>query len=194
MKRICVFAGSAIGVQPAYADATRALAREAVRRALGIVYGGGSVGLMGVLAETALGEGGEVIGVIPGRLATRELAHPGLTEMHVVSSMHERKALMGSLADGFVALPGGLGTIEETLEILTWSQLGIHRKPVGLLNVAGYWDALLGMLAHAARAGFVRRDYLGLLLTADTAPALLDALDGWRPPRLPGAWLDPAQA
>jgi len=193
MKRLCVFCGSSEGARPEYADAARALAGELARRQVGLVYGGGSVGLMGVLADTALAAGGEVIGVIPGPLASRELAHPGLTEMRVVGSMHERKATMASLADGFVALPGGLGTFEETLEILTWAQLGIHRKPVGVLNVEGYWDGLLRMLTHAVREGFMRRDYLALLLFADDPAELLDRLERWQPPAVPRAWLDPSQ-
>ncbi|OLC15114.1 MAG: Rossman fold protein, TIGR00730 family [Candidatus Rokubacteria bacterium 13_1_40CM_69_27] len=193
MKRICVFAGSSTGARPEYAEAARELAAELVRRQLGLVYGGGSVGLMGVLADAALTHGGEVIGVIPRGLATRELAHTGLTEMRVVGSMHERKALMASLVDGFIALPGGLGTFEETLEVLTWSQLGIHRKPVGVLNVAGYFDGLLRMLVHAMREGFVRREYLALLLFGDTPAALLDAVAAWQPLRGGGAWLDQSQ-
>jgi hypothetical protein len=193
MKRICVFAGSSVGARPDYAGAARELAAELVRRKLGLVYGGGSVGLMGVLADAALAHGGEVIGVIPRGLATRELAHTGLTEMRVVESMHERKALMASLVDGFIALPGGLGTFEETLEVLTWSQLGIHRKPVGVLNVARYFDGLLRMLAHAVGEGFVRREYLALLLFADTSAALLDAVAAWQPARGGGAWLGPSQ-
>jgi uncharacterized protein (TIGR00730 family) len=193
MKRVCVFAGSSAGVRPDYAAAARDLARELVRRHLGIVYGGGSVGLMGVLADAALAEGAEVVGVIPRGLATRELAHGGLTELRVVGSMHERKATMASLADGFVALPGGLGTLEETLEMMTWSQLGIHRKPVGLLNVAAYFDGLLGFLGHAVAQGFVRREYLGLVVAGVTPAALLDALDQWRPPGGVRPWLSEGQ-
>jgi uncharacterized protein (TIGR00730 family) len=193
MKRICVFAGSSTGVRPEYAKAAQALAGELARRGLGLVYGGGSVGLMGVLADTALAQGVEVIGVIPGPLATRELAHSGLSDLRVVASMHERKATMASLVDGFVALPGGLGTLEETLEILTWSQLGIHDKPVGLLNVAGYFDPLQGLLARAVAEGFVRREYLDLLLSADTPAALLDAFAAWRPPPMIRAWLTPRE-
>jgi len=190
VKRICVFCGSAAGTRPEYAEAARALAAELVRRQIGVVYGGGSIGLMGVLADTVLELGGEVIGVIPKGLASRELLHTGVTEIRLVDSMHERKATMASLADAFVALPGGLGTLEEMLETLTWSQLGIQRKPVGLLNVRGYWDALLRLLAHAVQEGFVRREYLGLLLTAATPGELLDQVATWRPPALPGAWLD----
>jgi uncharacterized protein (TIGR00730 family) len=193
VKRICVFCGSAAGVRPAYADAARELGRELARRGLGLVYGGGSVGLMGVLADTVLVEGGEVIGVIPGPLATRELAHAGLTKLHVVASMHERKATMARLSDGFVALPGGLGTLEETLEVLTWAQLGIHRKPVGVLDVEGYWSGLERMLAHAVGEGFVRPEYAALLLRGTSASELLDHFTAWRAPAIPRAWLDASQ-
>ena len=193
MRRICVFCGSAEGARPAYRDAARGLGRELATRGLGLVYGGGSVGLMGVLADTVLAEGGEVVGVIPGPLATRELAHKGLTELMVVGSMHERKATMARLSDGFVALPGGLGTLEETLEVLTWTQLGIHRKPVGVLNVEGYWDGLERMLGHAVREGFVRAEYAALLLVGRSAPELLDRFAAWHAPAVPRAWLDPSQ-
>jgi len=193
VKRVCVFAGSSVGGRPAYAEAAQRLAEALVGRGLGIVYGGGSVGLMGVLADAALAAGGEVIGVIPGPLASRELAHAGLTRMHVVPSMHERKALMASLVDGFIALPGGLGTFEETLEILTWSHLGIHRKPIGVLNVEGYFDGLRRFLDHAVAEGFVRRDSVGLLRFVDAPAALLDAMASWRPPDLPRVWLNVTQ-
>jgi uncharacterized protein (TIGR00730 family) len=193
MKRLCVFAGSTVGGRAEYADAARGLAGEMTRRGLGLVYGGGAIGLMGVLADTALAAGGEVIGVIPRPLASQELAHTGLTELRLVASMHERKATMAALADGFVALPGGLGTFEETLEMLTWSQLGVHAKPVGVLNVAGYYDGLLRWLSHAVSEGFLKRDNLALLLFGDTPPELLDHLAGWRPPPGPRAWLDPSQ-
>ena len=193
MQRICVFCGSSVGVRPEYAASARLLGAEMVRRGLGLVYGGGSVGLMGTLADAVLAAGGEVIGVIPRPLASRELAHPGLTEMRVVSSMHERKATMAALVDGFVALPGGLGTFEETLEVLTWAQLGIHSKPVGVVNVEGYYDGLLHMLTHAVREGFVRNDYFALLLFGDTPGELLDRFADWKPPVLPRAWLGPSQ-
>jgi uncharacterized protein (TIGR00730 family) len=193
MKRVCVFCGSSTGTRPEYAAAARDLAAELSRRGVGLAYGGGSVGLMGVLADTMLAGGGEVIGVIPKPLASKELAHTGLTEMRVVGSMHERKATMAALVEGFIALPGGLGTLEETLEVLTWAQLGIHRKPVGVLNVAGYFDGLLKFLAHAVSEGFVRREYFGLLLFADTATELLDRFEAWQPPALPRAWLDSTQ-
>jgi hypothetical protein len=193
MKRVCVFAGSSDGGRAEYADAARALASEVVTRGLGLVYGGGSVGLMGVLADAVLAGGGEVIGVIPRPLASREFAHGGLSELRLVVSMHERKATMASLVDGFIALPGGLGTLEETLEILTWAQLGIHHKPVGVLNVAGYYEGLRRLLAHALREGFVRQEYFALLLFGDTPAELLDRFAAWPPPALPRAWLDPSQ-
>ena len=193
MKRICVFAGSAAGHRPGYAAAARALAAELARRRLGLVYGGGSVGLMGVVADAALAAGVEVIGVIPRPIASKELAHGGLTELRLVATMHERKATMASLVDGFIALPGGLGTFEETLEMLTWSQLGVHAKPVGVLNVAGYYDGLRRWLSHARDEGFLRPDNFALLLTGDTASELLDRLAAWQPPPGPRPWLAPSQ-
>jgi hypothetical protein len=171
----------------------RELAGELGRRRVGVVYGGGGIGLMGVLADTALAQGVEVIGVIPRPLATKELAHTGLTQMHVVSSMHERKALMASLVDGFIAMPGGLGTFEETLEVLTWSQLGIHRKPIGLLNVEGYYDGWLAMIGHGVEEAFIKREYLTLFVSAASPAALLDKMEAWRPPSIPGAWLNLTQ-
>jgi uncharacterized protein (TIGR00730 family) len=190
VKRVCVFCGSAPGRQAVYADAARGLGAELVRRGLGLVYGGGSVGLMGVVADAVLAAGGEAIGVLPRGLARKEFAHSGLTELHLVGSMHERKALMASLSDGFVALPGGLGTLEEVFEVLTWSQLGIHRKPVGLVDVRDYWAGLLTLLRHAVADGFIRPEYAGLLLV-DSAPAgLLDRFQAWRPPVTPPIWLD----
>ena len=193
MKRVCVFCGSADGARPGYADAARALAAELVARGLGLVYGGGSTGLMGTLADAVLAGGGEVVGVIPRGLAAPELAHGGLTELHLVGNMHERKALMASRSDGFVALPGGLGTLEDILEVLTWAQLGIHRKPVGLLNAAGYWDGLVTLLRHAVREGFVRSEHSALLLAEASPAALLDRFAAWAPPPGPRVWLDPSQ-
>jgi uncharacterized protein (TIGR00730 family) len=192
VKRVCVFCGSAPGARAEYAEATRALAGELARRGLGLVYGGASVGLMGVLADTALAAGVEVIGVIPRGLVARELAHPGLTELRVVDSMHERKATMASLVDAFIALPGGLGTLEETLEVMTWSMLGIHRKPLGLLNTQGYYEGLRTFFQHATTEGFIRPDYLTLFLTADTPATLLDHLETWQPPTT-AAWLSKSQ-
>ena len=193
MSRVCVFAGSNAGGRPEYAAAARALAAECASRRLGIVYGGGSVGLMGVLADAALAARVEIIGVIPRPLATKEIAHPNLTELHIVESMHERKATMASLVDAFIALPGGLGTFEEALEVLTWAQLGIHAKPVGVLNVEGYYDGLLRWLSHAVGEGFVRREHLGLLLFADAPGELLDRFGAWTPPPGPRPWMNESQ-
>ncbi len=152
MRRVCVFCGSQTGDHPIYADAARQMGKLLAQRHLGLVYGGGNVGLMGVLADAALQAGGEVIGVIPGGLAERELAHAGLTELHVVPSMHARKVLMAEKADVFVALPGGYGTADELFEILTWRQLGLHAKPIGLLNVAGFFDPPVGLgQSHGTR-------------------------------------------
>ena len=193
MKRVCVFCGSAPGRGDAYADAARAMARALVDRGLGLVYGGGSVGLMGILADAALDAGGEAIGVLPRGLARKEYAHDRLTALHLVSSMHERKALMASLADGFVALPGGLGTLEEIFEVLTWAQLGIHRKPIGLVDVDGYWDGLRTLLGHAVQEGFIRPENADLLLV-ESAPALLvDRFLAWRPPATSPVWLDSSE-
>jgi uncharacterized protein (TIGR00730 family) len=193
VKRLCVFCASSDGRRAAYADAARTMAKTLVDRGIGLVYGGGSVGLMGVLADAVLAGGGEVIGVLPRGLARKEYAHPGLTELHLVGSMHERKALMASLADGFVALPGGLGTLEEILEVLTWAQLGIHRKPLGLVDVSGYWAGLLALLRHGVQEGFIRPEYAALLLVEPTPAALLDRFAAWRPPVTPPVWLDPTE-
>jgi len=184
MKRICVFCGASEGGRPAYADAARRFGAELVARGLGLVYGGCAIGMMGILADTVLAGGGEVIGVIPQRLVSRELAHTRLTELRVVESMHERKATMASLVDGFAVLPGGLGTLDETFEALTWAQLGIHGKPVGALNVEGYWDGLRRLIEHAVRERFVSPTYAGLLLFADTPAELLDRFLAWRAPEV----------
>jgi hypothetical protein len=166
MKRICVFCGSNAGVRTAYAEAARALARYVAKLGMGIVYGGGKVGLMGVIADTAMAEGGEVIGVIPQALFEKEVGHTGITELRIVGSMHERKALMAELADGFIAMPGGWGTFDEFCEILTWAQLGLHRKPCGILNVEGYYDTLLAMFDHSVAEGFLKREYRPMVLAA----------------------------
>jgi uncharacterized protein (TIGR00730 family) len=176
VQRVCVFCGASSGARAAYADAARAFGVAAARRGLGVVYGGGRVGLMGALAEGALGAGGEVIGVIPQELVDRELAHGGLSELRVVGSLHERKAMMAELADGFAALPGGFGTLDELLEQLTWSQLGLHSKPVGLLDVADYWHPLIALARHATEEGFVREADLASIAVAADADALLDRL------------------
>jgi uncharacterized protein (TIGR00730 family) len=193
MRRVCIFCGSSVGVRPAYAVAARAVAAELARRGIGLVYGGGGIGLMGILADAVLATGGEVIGVIPRPLATREIAHPGCTELHVVESMHERKAMMADLSDGFLALPGGLGTFEELLEMLTWTQLGVHVKPVGALDVAGYWTGLRRLLTDGVEAGFVLPQNADTLLFDDDAPRLLDRMGAWAPPGLPRPWLRPDQ-
>jgi uncharacterized protein (TIGR00730 family) len=189
LRHICVYAGSGRGADPRFADAAEALAQAIVARGLGIVYGGGDIGLMGVLADAALAAGGEVIGVIPQALLAKEVAHAGLTELHVVDSMHERKARMADLARAFIALPGGIGTIEELIEVFTWTQLGLHAKPVAVLNVAGYWDGLLSLLDDAVTQRFLRAEHRALLLEGTEPGALLDALEAWRPPEL-DKWID----
>ncbi len=181
LKRICVFCGSSVGAPPAYAAAARELGRTLAERGLGIVFGGGKVGLMGVLADAALAAGGEAIGVIPEALVAREIAHNGLTKLHVVRSMHQRKTLMADLADAFIALPGGYGTFEEFFEAVTWTQLGIHEKPCGLLNVDGYYNALLALLDRAVADGFVRAANRSLVLDAPDVPSLLEKLEAFRP-------------
>lgn len=181
MKRVCVFCGSSAGLRADYTQAAEALAAAMVRRRLGLVYGGGNVGLMGKIADAMLKAGGEVIGVIPQSLVAREVAHRGLTELRVVDTMHQRKALMNELSDAFIAMPGGFGTLEEFFEIVTWSQLGLHRKPSGLLNVCGYYDRLLGMMDHAVTERFVRPSHRDLVI-ADTDPdQLLQRLADFRP-------------
>ena len=186
--RICVYAGSNPGADPAFAEAAADLARLLAERGIGVVYGGAHKGLMGILADTALAAGGEVIGVIPQQLFDREIAHTGLTEQHVVGSMHERKAKMAELADAFIALPGGAGTLEELIEIYTWSQLGLHDKPMGVLNVNGYYDGLAALLDHAVEEGFLREQHRAAMHVASTPEALLDAFDGWAPAKV-GKWL-----
>jgi uncharacterized protein (TIGR00730 family) len=189
MRRICIYAGSNPGNDRAYADAARELATLLAERGIGIVYGGGKVGLMGVTADTALAAGGEVIGVMPQALINREIGHPGLTELRVVDSMHERKALMAKLADAFVALPGGIGTLEELIEVYTWSQLGIHDKACGVLNVGGYYDGLVAFLDDAVAAGFLREQHREVLSVAGSPAELLDQLAAFEPPRV-GKWLE----
>jgi uncharacterized protein (TIGR00730 family) len=181
MRRICVFCGSNAGARSEYAEAAFALAAVLVEHKLGIVYGGGNVGLMGVLADAALGRGGEVIGVIPRKLVDKEVAHRGVTELRIVETMHERKALMNDLSDAFIALPGGFGTLDEFFEVLTWSQLGFHGKPCALLNVAGYYDRMLAMLDHAVTERLLRPVHRELVI-ADTDPSrLLQRLSAFSP-------------
>jgi uncharacterized protein (TIGR00730 family) len=177
MRRVCVFCGSSAGHDALYREQAVQMGQALVAGGLGLVFGGGSVGLMGVIADTVLAAGGEVIGVIPEGLATRELLHPGVQPMHVVPSMHARKALMSELADAFIALPGGYGTFEETLEVITWIQLGIQRKPVGVLNVAGFYDPLVQLIEHAIATGFIRPEHRRLLVVDSDPQSLLCSLE-----------------
>lgn len=174
MKAVCVYCGSSPGRSDAYAGAARALGQALVQRGLGLVYGGASIGLMGVVADTVLQLGGTAVGVIPQALARKEVAHAGLTELHVTQSMHERKTLMAERSDGFIALPGGIGTFEELFEIWTWAQLGMHAKPVGLLNVAGYYDALITFLDHATHERFMKPAQRALLIVERDPVVLLE--------------------
>lgn len=176
-RRICVFTGSRHGVAPAYTDAAKELARDLVARGFGLVYGGGNVGLMNVLADTVLELGGHVTGVIPNALVSKEVAHRGLSVLRVVNSMHERKALMAELSDGFIALPGGVGTMEEFFEVLSWAQLGLHDKPCGLLNIAGYYDPLIRFLDHAMAEDFIKPKHRALLMVEKEPTALLDRFE-----------------
>jgi uncharacterized protein (TIGR00730 family) len=182
MKRICVYCGSSPGSDPRYRQAAERLGNTLVERGLGLVYGGASVGIMGTVANAVLARGGEAIGVIPSALDEKEITHTGLSEQHIVGSMHERKALMAELSDGFIALPGGWGTFEEIFEALTWAQLGIHTKPCGLLNEAGYYDHLGAFLEHAIEQQFVRPEYRPMLMISAEPGELLDLFADYRPP------------
>ena len=188
-KRICVFAGSSPGRQPQYVEAAQQLGEELCARGYDLVYGGGRVGLMGTVADSVLGNGGQVIGVIPEALAEKEVAHRGLTDLRVVTSMHERKALMAELSTAFIALPGGLGTLEELFEVLTWVQLGIHTKPCGLVNVGGYFNGLLEFISHAVEERFLKPDHQSMILVDSDIKALLDAVEAFVPP-IVEKWLD----
>src|SRR5688572_3091018 len=180
-RDICVFMGSRHGSQSVYAEAASVLGRELVGRGYGLVYGGGNVGLMNVVANTVLDLHGTVVGVIPNSLVSKEVAHRGLTELRVVGSMHERKALMAELSDGFIAMPGGIGTMEEFFEVLSWAQLGLHEKPCGLLNVAGYYDSLIAFLDQAVAKDFIKPKHRALMIVADDPAALLDRFQqAWR--------------
>jgi len=192
LANVCVYCGAHPGRDPAYTAAAALLGRTLAERGIGIVYGGGRVGLMGVVADAALAAGGRVIGIIPQALMKKELAHAGLTEMIVTTSMHERKAQMAERADAFVALPGGLGTFEELFEIWTWGQLGWHRKPCGVINVAGFYDGLIAFLDHAAGAGFVRPVHRGMLLVDDDPSRLLDRFAQYEAPAVP-KWVERAE-
>ena len=192
VTRIGVFCGSSVGNRPAFRQAAVELAGALARRGFGLVYGGARVGLMGVLADAMRQHGGEVIGVIPQALVDREIADASLADLRVVGSMHERKALMVELADGFIAMPGGYGTLEEFCEVLTWAQLGLHRKPCGLLDVDSYFDPLLAQFDGAVSAGFLRPENRALLLTANDPDALLDLFASYKPISVP-KWITPAQ-
>lgn len=184
MKRICVYCGSSPGERADYRSAATSLAAELVARDLELVYGGSSKGIMGVLADAVLEHGGRVCGVMPHAMVRKEIAHDGLTEMHVTETMHERKAMMAERADGFVALPGGFGTLEEIIEVLTWGQLGFHGKPCGLLNIAGYYDHLCDFMAHAEHEGFLKPAHRSMLLIARDAAVLLDAFASYGAPKV----------
>lgn len=174
IQRICVFTGSRSGARPEYSDVAKQLARELVERGIGLVYGGGKVGLMNVIAEGVLELGGHVTGVIPNSLVSKEVAHRGLTDLRVVNSMHERKAQMAELSDGFIAMPGGIGTMEEFFEVWSWAQLGLHEKPCGLMNVTGYYDPLIQFLDHAVAEDFIKTKDRALLFVEKTPAVLLD--------------------
>ena len=189
MKRLCVFAGSSAGSQPEYQRIAEDLGHALAERQIGLVYGGAKVGLMGVVANAVLASAGQVIGVIPQALVAKEVAHEGLTELRIVGSMHERKAIMAELSEGFIALPGGWGTLEEFFEVLTWGQLGLHRKPCGLLNARGYFDGLLSFVDHSIHEGFVRREYRSMISVANSPGKLIDMLGTYEPPVVE-KWLD----
>jgi len=188
MKRLGIFCGSRSGTSSIYAEAARELGKLVAQRGFALVFGGGHVGLMGVLADAVLEAGGEVDGVIPQGLVDRELAHARCTRLHITRSMHERKALMADLSDAFVALPGGYGTLDEMCEMLTWAQLGLHAKPVGLLNTACFFDGLLAFLDHTVAEGFIKPGHRGLLLSAASPAALVELLEGSTPPPAEEKW------
>lgn len=193
LKRVCVYCGSRPGARAEYVLAAKALGAELARRGLGLVYGGASVGVMGALADSVLEHGGEVIGVMPQALKDKEIAHPRLTELHVVGSMHERKAKMERLADGFIALPGGYGTFEELFEMITWAQLGLHHKPVAVLNVAGYFDGIRHQIHRSVAEGFIPESHADLLLFHADPVGLVEVLMGWRPPVIGPKWIGKGQ-
>jgi len=190
VRRVCVFCGSSPGARPAYAEAAEELAALLVANGIGVVYGGGGVGLMGRLADAVLAQGGEITGVIPDALVDREIGHPGVRDMRTVGSMHERKALMAELSDAFVALPGGIGTLEELVEVFTWSQLGLHRKPCGLLDVEGYYEELAAFLDHAVRERFLREEHRSTLIVEREPAALLERLRAYEPEAIQPKWID----
>lgn len=184
MKSVCVYCGARPGTRPAYAAQAAALGRTLAERDITLVYGGGKVGLMGIVADEVLRCGGHVVGIIPKALMQKEIGHTGLSELHVVESMHERKQMMADRADGFIAMPGGIGTYEELFETFTWLQLGYHTKPIGLLNVEGFYDGLLTFLQHACTEGFLQPAHAALLQVASDPVALVDRLARWQQPRV----------
>ena len=190
MQRVCVFCGSSPGARQAYADATAEVARLLAGEGIGVVYGGGHVGLMGVLADTAMAAGGVVIGVMPQALVDREIGHTGISELRVVGSMHERKALMADLSDAFIALPGGAGTLEELFEVYTWAQLGLHDKPCGLLDVEDYFSGLVGFLDHAVDERFLREEHRAMLIVEREPRALIARLAEFEPRAVTPKWID----
>lgn len=184
MKSLCVYCGSSLGVRPTYPDGARRLAQAMVEAGIGLVYGGGKVGLMGAIADEVLRLGGEAVGVIPQALLDKEVGHPGLTRLHVVRDMHERKAMMAELSDGFVAMPGGIGTLEELFEVYTWAQLGFHNKPIALLNIDGFYDGLVAFLQHVVSQGFLRTGQASLLIHESEPTRLVTRMKAFQPPTL----------
>jgi uncharacterized protein (TIGR00730 family) len=189
MRRLCVYCGSRPGSQPDYTEAAQHLARALVKRHIELVYGGASVGTMGVLADTVLAAGGHVIGIIPQAIVGREVVHRGLSDLRIVTSMHERKALMAELSDGFIALPGGLGTLDEVFEILTWGQLGLHQKPCGLLNIRGYYRGLIDFLDHAVSERFITDVHRAMLLVEEEPERLIERFERYKAPAV-ARWVD----
>lgn len=181
MKSLCIYCGSSIGAKPAYADAARSLAKAMVDHGIALVYGGGNVGLMGVIADEVLRLGGKATGVIPQVLLDKEVGHIGLTKLHIVKDMHERKAMMAELSDGFIAMPGGIGTLEELFEVFTWSQLGFHNKPIGILNACGFYDGLIGFLRHTVDEGFLRTAHASILIDDADPVALVARILTYKP-------------
>jgi uncharacterized protein (TIGR00730 family) len=193
LRRVCVFCGSSPGARPAYGEAAEELGRLLVAEGIGLVYGGGQVGLMGRLADAVMAEGGEITGVMPEALVAKEIGHPGLADLRVVDSMHERKALMADLSDAFVALPGGLGTVEELFEVYTWSQLGLHSKPCALLDVDGYYDGIATFLSHAVEERFLREDHREMLIVERDPRRLIERLMRFEPAAIVPKWIDREQ-
>jgi uncharacterized protein (TIGR00730 family) len=183
MKALCVYCGSSIGASPVYADAARMLAKAMVEDNIALVYGGGNVGLMGIIADEILHLGGEATGIIPKALMDKEVGHSGLTRLHIVKDMHERKAMMAGLSDGFVAMPGGIGTLEELFEVFTWSQLGLHDKPIGLLNVSSFYDGLIAFLRHVVDERFLKAEQASLLIHDSDASTLVARIKSFVPQR-----------